>query len=183
MKKTIVLLFLFSICYAQISSQDFGKAFESFLTGKHEQALVISRKLYKSDPQDRRVIELYFKCLEKLIKKYEEKQDYRTALDYIKEAEKIGKGQHLKEIKERILSKSPNEILEEIKKENKIIRESKEKRIARWKGKQRQEKRYKQISRGLLWTLIVILYTLLIGYISYIIWKNWHNDASENGRP
>jgi len=90
----------------------FGRAFESYLTKDYEQALILSRKLYKSDPDQKRIKDLYYKSLEKLAVAHEEKQDYTIALDYIKEAEKIDNTQQLKEIKKRILEKSPNESLE-----------------------------------------------------------------------
>ena len=61
----------------------FGSAFESYLTKKYEQALILSRKLHKSAPHDKRANTLYYKCLEKLIEIHEGKQDYRMALSYI----------------------------------------------------------------------------------------------------
>lgn len=181
MKKTIVLLFIFSICYARVPPQEFGKAFECYLTGEHEQALVLSRKLYERAPQEKRIQDLYYKCLKKIIKKHEEKQDYKTALDYIKEAEKIDTGEQIQEIKKRILATAPKEILDELKKEDKIALKAfsklRAKRIKQQKKKHRQERKYdriikyEKIIRVVLWTLISILYTLLIGYLSYIIWK------------
>ncbi|MDO9514205.1 MAG: tetratricopeptide repeat protein [Elusimicrobiota bacterium] len=88
--------------YSEAQSRLFGRAFESYLTGKYDQALILSRRLYKSAPDDKRIKSLYYKSLEKLIIAHEEKEDYRIALNYIKEAEKIDNGQRLKEIKTRI---------------------------------------------------------------------------------
>jgi len=88
----------------------FGKALESYLTKDYEQTLMLSRKLYKSDPDQKRIKDLYYKSLVKLIIVHEEKQDYTIALDYIKEAEKIHNGHQIKEIKKRILEKVKSDV-------------------------------------------------------------------------
>jgi len=91
--------------YTKAQMRVFGPALESYLAKDYGQALILLRRLYKSDPDHQRTKDLYYKCLVKLAIAHEEKQDYVIALDYIKEAEKIENTQQLKEIKTRILEK------------------------------------------------------------------------------
>jgi len=92
---------------------EFGSALENFLTRNYKEALKISRKLYKENPEDPRIRDLYFRILTKMAIEYENDGKCKEALDYIGEAEKVKVTQEVKKIKKRIQLKNSSAILEE----------------------------------------------------------------------
>jgi len=96
--------------YSEAQMRLFVPALESYLSKDYEHALILLRRLYKSEPDHERIKDLYYKSLVELAIVHEEKQDYTIALDYIKEAEKIANTQQLKEIKKRILGKAKSDV-------------------------------------------------------------------------
>ncbi|MFH1957642.1 MAG: HEAT repeat domain-containing protein [bacterium] len=119
----MIFLLLVSFCFADepvrpaaekagavksaVDPRLFGSSLENFLNANYEEAYKDADKLYKLNPDEARVKDLYSKILVKMALSLEENKKYEGALDYITQAEKIQPSSETKEIKGRVLKKIP----------------------------------------------------------------------------
>jgi len=124
MRRIFLVIFLSGLLFAEVDPKMFGGALENYLTGKYESAYKDSKMLFKKNPADKKVCDLHHKILVKMALLYEKRKDFRGALNFINEAEKIKRTSQTSQIKERLLKK-----LKTTKKTNQTLKKGKTKKI------------------------------------------------------